>query len=132
MIEFIGKIIFLPFTLGAYFFQLFGYILYGFIICTVWIIQIIINIIKFIISLCFKRKYRPSYTRLVSFGEFKDKNNYKKKKKVNKKSEFDEEADLWGLSSEDRRIAKEERMSPADYIEAEESDDDELFTDEWE
>ena len=46
--------------------------------------------------------------------------------------EFEREADLWGLSKEDRRIAKEERMSPAEFIEAEERDDDELFTDEWE
>ena len=46
--------------------------------------------------------------------------------------EFEREADLWGLSQEDRKIAKEERMSPADFIEAEERDDDELFTDEWE
>lgn len=32
----------------------------------------------------------------------------------------------------DKRITKEERMSPADFIEAEERDDDELITDEWE
>ena len=49
-----------------------------------------------------------------------------------KDMEFDKEADLWGLSNEDRRIAKDERMSPADFIEAEERDDDELITDEWE
>ena len=49
-----------------------------------------------------------------------------------KEVKFNKEADFWGLSKEDRRIAKEERMSPADYIEAEERDDDELFTDEWE
>lgn len=62
--------------------------------------------------------------------------NKRKKQKKNKVSykdeEFDREADLWGLSNEDRRIAKEERMSPADYIEAEERDDDVLDTDEWE
>jgi len=46
--------------------------------------------------------------------------------------EFNKQADLWGLSKEDRRIAKQERMSPADFIEAEERDDDELITDEWE
>ena len=59
-----------------------------------------------------------------------------KKKKVYDLSwseeQFESEADLWGLSKEDRKIAKEERMSPADFIEAEERDDDELFTDEWE
>ena len=31
-----------------------------------------------------------------------------------------------------KRIAKEERMSPADFVEAEERDDDELINDEWE
>ena len=45
---------------------------------------------------------------------------------------FDKEAKLWGLSEEDKRIAKEERMTPADFVEAEERDDDELITDEWE
>ena len=45
---------------------------------------------------------------------------------------FEREADLWGLSEEDRRIAKEERMTPAEFIEAEEYDDDELLKDEWE
>ena len=45
---------------------------------------------------------------------------------------FEREAKLWGLSENDKRIAKEERMSPADFIEAEERDDDELITDEWE
>lgn len=62
--------------------------------------------------------------------------NNRKKQKKNKNSykdeEFDREADLWGLSKEERRIAKEERMSPADFIEAEERDDDVLDTDEWE
>ena len=33
---------------------------------------------------------------------------------------------IWGLSKEDRRIARQERMSDADYIEAEERDDDNL------
>ena len=49
-----------------------------------------------------------------------------------KEVKFNKEADLWGLSKEDRRIAKEERMTPAEYIEAEEYDDDELLLDEWE
>ena len=39
---------------------------------------------------------------------------------------FNRESNLWGLSNEDRRIARQERMSPADYIEAEENDDDDL------
>ena len=33
---------------------------------------------------------------------------------------------MWGLSKEDKRIARQERMSDADYIEAEERDDDNL------
>ncbi len=49
-----------------------------------------------------------------------------------KDDDFDKQAKLWGLSKEDKRIAKEERMSPADYVEAEENDDDELIKDEWE
>ena len=36
---------------------------------------------------------------------------------------------IWGLSKEDKRIAHEERMSDADYIEAEERDDDNLEND---
>jgi len=47
-------------------------------------------------------------------------------------SNFDKEAKLWGLSKEDKKRAKKERMSPADYIEAEEYDDDNLELDEWE
>ena len=50
----------------------------------------------------------------------------------NNESDFERESKLWGLSKEDKRIAKEERMSQADYIEAEEYDDDELLLDEWE
>ena len=59
--------------------------------------------------------------------------NKKKEKRLSwKEEEFEREADLWGLSKEDRRIAKEERMTPAEFIEAEEYDDDELLKDEWE
>lgn len=47
-----------------------------------------------------------------------------------KEEKFEKEAELWGLSEEDKRIAKEERMTSAEFIEAEERDDDELFTDE--
>lgn len=36
---------------------------------------------------------------------------------------------IWGLSKEDKKIARSERMSDADYIEAEERDDDNLDTD---
>lgn len=59
-------------------------------------------------------------------------NNNNEKEMSWKEKEFEKEADLWGLSKEDRRIAKEERMSPAEFVEAEEHNDDELFLDEWE
>lgn len=36
---------------------------------------------------------------------------------------------IWNLSNEDKRIAKSEHMSDADYIEAEERDDDNLDDD---
>lgn len=48
------------------------------------------------------------------------------------KSVFEQESELWGLSKEDIKRAKEERVSPADYVEAEEYDDDNLDLDEWE
>jgi hypothetical protein len=35
------------------------------------------------------------------------------------------------LSKNDRKIAKQEKMSPADYIEAEERDDDDLIDDDF-
>ena len=61
------------------------------------------------------------------------KNNDKTKKtKSWRDIEFDKESELWGLSEEDKRIAKEEGMSPAEFIEAEEYDDDELMLDDWE
>lgn len=63
---------------------------------------------------------------------FIEKENKKEKELSWKEEEFEREADLWGLSKEDRRITKEERMTPAEFIEAEEYDDDELFLDEWE
>ena len=49
--------------------------------------------------------------------------------KPNSSHRFNRETNLWGLSNEDKRIAKEERMSDADYIEAEERDDDNLDDD---
>jgi len=52
-----------------------------------------------------------------------------KRKKYNNESSFDKESNLWGLSKEDRQIAKQERMSPADYIESLERDDDNLDSD---
>ena len=40
--------------------------------------------------------------------------------------EFEKEARKYNLSKRDREIAKKERMTPAEYIEAEERDDDNL------
>lgn len=62
----------------------------------------------------------------------KEKRNYKEQELSWEEKKFEEEADLWGLSEEDRRIAKQERMTPAEFVEAEEYDDDELLLDEWE
>lgn len=54
----------------------------------------------------------------------------KPKEKTWREEEFDRETELWGLSEEDKRIAREEGMTPADFVEAEEYDDDELLLDE--
>ena len=131
MVEFIGYLIFSPFFIMGYSLKFIGYILYAILICFVWFIQLIFYLIKFMFVLFSNKKIYPVY-KPISFSNIKTSNNKQSKKYQEKQSEFDREADLWGLSEEDRRIAKEERMSPADYIEAEERDDDELFTDEWE
>ena len=44
-------------------------------------------------------------------------------------SKIHNDNNIWNLSDEDKRIAREERMSDADYIEAEERDDDNLDND---
>ena len=75
------------------------------------------------------------FTLIISFytwgikSIFKIKPTTTTKKINNKESSFDKEAKLWGLTEEDKRIAKEERLSPVDYIEAEERDNDELIDD---
>lgn len=89
----------------------------------IWLFQTIYNI--------FSKKKIHIYFPESSFKKTNVKSN-KVVKRNYKDEEFDKEAELWGLSEEDKRIAKEERMSPADFIEAEERDDDELITDEWE
>ena len=92
----------------------------------IWLFQTIYNIFS-------KKKIKKIH---INFPESSFKKTNVKSNKVVKRNykdeEFDKEAELWGLSEEDKRIAKEERMSPADFIEAEERDDDELITDEWE
>lgn len=102
-------------------------------------VKTIIWIISFIFVLIFQMifKNNTSYEFDNGYNWSKEHNTKKKtvkkyKNKSYKDLEFDEDADLWGLSGEDRKLAKEERMSPADFIEAEERDDDELVTDEWE
>ena len=104
-------------------FKIFEYAVYF----ITWIFDVIARIF-------FPRKRRRVTTRYYTSY---DKPNNKKKTIIDlEESDYDEqferEAKLWSLSEEDKRIAKEERMSPADFIEAEERDDDELVTDEWE
>jgi hypothetical protein len=89
----------------------------------IWLFQTIYNIFS-------KKKIHINFPE-SSFKKTNVKSN-KVVKRNYKDEEFDKEAKLWGLSKEDKRIAKEERMSPADFVEAEERDDDELITDEWE
>ena len=78
---------------------------------------------------------KSMFTLIISFYTWGIKSIFnikptKTTKKINnKESSFDKEAKLWGLTEEDKRIAKEERLSPADYIEAEERDNDELIDD---
>lgn len=97
-------------------------------------VELMVIIIVWIISLftgATKSNYNNTYSK--GYSNKTNKSKASKRDKVSwKEEEFEREADLWGLSKEDRGIAKEERMSPADFIEAEERDDDELFTDEWE
>ena len=62
----------------------------------------------------------------------KEKKKEKTKKLSWKEEEFEREAKLWGLSEEDKQIAKAEGFTPADFVEAEERMDDILDTDEWE
>ena len=89
----------------------------------IWLFQTINNIFS-------KKKIH------INFPESSFKKTNVKLNKVVKRNykdeEFDKKAKLWGLTEEDKRIAKEERMSPADFVEGEERDDDELITDEWE
>ena len=126
MIELIGKLIISPFVIVGYFLKFIGYFLYAMIMFFVWCIQGIINFIIFLFSLFSKK----GSSRYVHFNLRVPSNNISnKKKKYQEKSDFDKEADLWGLSKEDRIIAKEERMSPAEYVEAEERDNDDLDTD---
>lgn len=106
------------------------------LLCFTPMIDIIKLICYFIVRL-FQVVYNIFSKKIhINFPEsFFKKTNVKSNKVIKrnyKDEEFDKEAELWGLSEEDKRITKEERMTPADFIEAEERDDDELITDEWE
>ena len=94
----------------------------------VWFVAFILNLLG-----CFfnTNQGTTAYTHNNKSYSNKSKSNKKIRAASYEESKFERDADLWGLSKEDRRIAKEERMSPADFIEAEERDDDELVDDEW-
>ena len=94
------------------------------------------QILPIVASISLEPKYKPlPNIQITTVEEPSNNSTFKSNSNKNKKSwkeeEFNKQADLWGLSKEDRRIAKQERMSPADYVEAEESDDDELLKDDW-
>ena len=116
---------------------IFLYILFFPVIFVVWMGYIAMRFMFELIIALFKALFY--ILKFIFCGVNNGINTVSKKRKTKKKDkvsykdeEFNREADLWGLSNEDRRIAKEERLSPADYVEAEERDDDVLDTDEWE
>lgn len=148
---FLIKIIFLPITIMFYFmkyapifiwylFKMYIALLNLFLYLIYWIFEKIVYIFYWLFGSINKNNYSTKVKSMPINYSNKNtsfSNNFNKIKKPKNKiswseEQFEREADLWGLSKEDRRIAKEERMSPADFIEAEERDDDELFTDEWE
>ena len=92
-----------------------------------WVIILVIwNLIKLILSFISGISFnQSSFSYSNSY-----KNSKKKSNKYDKYNRFDKAANLWGLSNEEKEIAKQEGMSAADFIEAEERDDDELLTDE--
>ena len=73
----------------------------------IWLFQTIYNIFS-------KKKIHINFPE-SSFKKTNVKSN-KVVKRNYKDEEFDKEAKLWGLSEEDKRIAKEETMTPADFI----------------
>lgn len=93
------------------------------------------QILPIVASISLEPKYKPlPNIQIIEVEEPSNnstfKSNFNKNKKSWKEEEFNKQTDLWGLSEEDRRIAKQERMSPADYVGAEEYDD-ELLKDDW-
>ena len=118
--------------------ELFLWLTYYSVVAICYIVALIFHLIKGIVNLI-PNKNGKKTANLKSNIEFVD-YGFEESKVINKSknksswfdNKFEKEADLWWLSKEARRIAKEERMSPADFIEVEEYDDDELFKDEWE
>lgn len=98
-------------------------------------VSTVIDIVEPMITNEYSKKHKEIMNSLPNIEVFdykeETKSNHKEKQKRKNKiswkdKEFEKESNLWGLSNEDKRIAKEERMSPADYDEAVENDDDEL------
>lgn len=96
-------------------------------------------LLRFIIEVCFllsKYIFSTFFDMFNDLARIEANSPRNIKTKIRKDSykdlKFDNEAKLWGLSEEDKKIAKKERMSPADFIKAEETDDDELIYNEWE
>ena len=83
------------------------------------IISFFIAIIKILISPFTSNSKKPVKVPV--------KKTFKHKQRI---YEYDKENNIWHLSEEEKNIAKDERMSYADYIEAEERDDDNLDNDE--
>lgn len=122
------KLLLLPINISLYILKLTFYLIYIFIKIIIIIFECIINLILGLFTNNSTKHHKEIY---ITPKENTKKNNTNNKKdtKSYKDIEFDKEAELWGLSKEDKKIAKEERMSPADYIEAEEYDDDNLDID---
>lgn len=123
-----------PLYFYYYLFKFFIYaIYYTFLIsyyACVFVFRLIINIIAMIIGFTSSNN-QNNYNSHTTYYNTSNKKNKKIKEASWKEKNFEKESKLWGLSNEDKRIAKQERMSPADYIEAEEYDDDELLKDDW-
>jgi len=124
-------LLFSPFIIAGVFFKIMFEIVIFLITyvgaAIVWFFSFIINLF---IEFSNTNQDTVSYTHSNKSNN-KPKSNKKIREASYEETKFNEEADLWGLSKEDRRMAKEEGMTPADFIEAEERDDDELVDDEW-
>lgn len=124
----LGQLIMLPFYLVFYALKLYYYFFKFIFDCIKGLVILIVNGIK---------KINNGSTNITN-SKINTNSYYQKAKDYNKDDDvidaiyephFDKEAKLWGLSEKDKIIAKSERMTPADYIEAEERDDDNLDDD---